>query len=130
MANLTIDQKTNDALSHLQNTQLTPMEEALFQAWAKANQIKKPDDPTNQVDLRGIYQMSGGTILPNGELKRITDQLNNEANLQDLLHRRIMDHVNTLKQEKKNQLPIAPPVAPPPVAPSPLVPNATQTVAS
>jgi hypothetical protein len=93
MANISLDNKADAALSKLQDTTLTPMEEALFQGWAKANQIAKPDAPENRVDFRGIYKHTGGTVLPNGQLKRFTDKLNTEEELQKLLHERMMERI-------------------------------------
>lgn len=90
---MTLPAPAENALSQLQNTSLSPMEEALFKAWTKANQIEKPDSPDNTVDYRGVYKQTGGAILPNGELKRIAEQANSQNTLQRVLHQRMLDRV-------------------------------------
>lgn len=95
------------ALSKIQDTHLDPMEEALFKAWAKANQIEKPDSPDNLTDLRGIYKSTGGIILPNGTLNRITTETNNATRLQNVLQERLADKLaadkDKLGKEKENK---------------------------
>ena len=100
MPHLSLGDRADIAISKLQDTQLTPMEEALFQAWTKANQIKKPDAPNDRVDYRGIYRATGGAILPNGQLKEIADKTNAESELQTLLQQRMMDHVDRMTKQK------------------------------
>ena len=104
MPNITLDGKADAVLSKLQDTTLTPMEEALFQAWTKANQIVKPDAPEDGVDYRGIYKETGGAILPNGQLKRFADNLNSEQKLQRILHDRMLQHIDRVKSQKAGQI--------------------------
>lgn len=87
------------ALSKLQNTTLNPMEEALFQAWSKANHILKPDNPDDTVDYRGIYKATGGTILPNGQLKHMAEKFNAQNKLEQVLQDRMLDHIEQVKQK-------------------------------
>lgn len=94
----------SDALSKLQNTQLDPMEEALFQAWAHANQIEKPDAEGNTVDYRGIYKGSNGMILPNGELAQIANRTNAQSKLEQLLQEKIQGHVEKTAAQKQQAL--------------------------
>lgn len=103
MNNFNIDNKAGDALSHLQDTDLTPMEEALFQAWTKANHIKKPDAPNDHVDYRGIFKETNGAILPNGALNRMAGKMNSEEQLKQILHERMMDHINTVAGDANSQ---------------------------
>lgn len=100
MPHLSLNNQADIALSKLQDTQLTPMEEALFQAWTKANQIKKPDAPDDRVDYRGMYRAMGGAILPNGQLKEIAAKANAKSQLQDILQQRMMDHVDRMTKQK------------------------------
>ena len=104
MPHLSLGDRADIAISKLQDTQLTPMEEALFQAWTKANQIKKPDAPNDRVDYRGIYRATGGAILPNGQLKEIADKTNAESELQTLLQQRMMDHVDKMTKQKISEM--------------------------
>lgn len=100
---LKLNNKAESALSKLQDTILSPMEEALFKAWTKANQIEKPDNPDNHVDYRGIYKLTDGAVLPNGELKRIAERFNAEGTLQNVLQERMMDHIKKLTSERKQE---------------------------
>ena len=102
MGKFTLDSQMDSALSKLQDTTLTPMEEALFKAWAKANQIQKPDDPNDRIDYRGIFKVTGGHILPYGQLARFTDKLNSEDRLRELLHQRMMKHVDEVVGKKED----------------------------
>lgn len=94
MNDIKLDGAADSALNHLQDTTLTPMEEALFQAWTKANKIDKPDAPDKTVDYRGIYQQTRGAILPYGELKRMTDKADSETKLQRVLQERMLEHIS------------------------------------
>ena len=49
-------------------TKLSPMEETLFQAWARAHRIDDHDDPKNIFDYRKIYKDTNGQIHPPGML--------------------------------------------------------------
>lgn len=91
--NIKLPAPAENALSHLQDTVLNPMEEALFKTWAKANQIQKPDAPDDHVDYRGIFRNTGGTILPNGGLKRYADKINSKNKLEGILQERMMERI-------------------------------------
>jgi hypothetical protein len=86
--NVKLTQPAEAALSRLQDTTLSPMEEALFQAWTHANGIEKPDAPGQNVDLRGLYKAGNGIILPNNQLKQVTDKVNASSKLQQILEDR------------------------------------------
>lgn len=45
-------------------TQLSPLEEVLFQTWARAHGVDNHDDPNNQFDHRGLYKQTNGMIMP------------------------------------------------------------------
>jgi hypothetical protein len=96
-----ISPQAEDSLQRLQDVSLSPMEEALFKAWTKANQIDDPDTPGDIVDYRGIWKASGGLVLPHGELKRDAEMQNHQHKLQRELQQRMMDRMNELvgKQE-------------------------------
>jgi hypothetical protein len=107
MPNFSLDKQAQDSLSVLQDTTLTPMNEALFQAWAKANKIEKPDAPDDHVDYRGIYQESGGKILPNGQLQRFAQKLNHEDKLRGILQEQYLNRMDAAiqsGQDRKDQL--------------------------
>lgn len=91
--NFKLDGATDSALSRLQDTTLSPMEEVLFKSWTKANQIKEPDAPGDIVDYRGIYKHTNGTILPYGQLKLLSEKQNNEHKLQQALQQQMMDRI-------------------------------------
>lgn len=103
MANFSIDSQAQDALSHLQDTTLSPMNEALFQAWAKANKIKEPDAPKDHVDYRGIFEMTGGKILPNGQLNRFASKLNSEDKLRKILQDQAVKHMQETVQSAQDR---------------------------
>ena len=98
---LQISPQAEQALQRLQDTTLDPMEEALFQAWTKANQIENPDDPKDVTDYRGIWKESNGLVLPRGELKEMSEMKNHAHTLERELQQRMMDRMNELvgKQE-------------------------------
>jgi hypothetical protein len=104
MSDIKLTGAAESAMSNLQNTELPPMEEALFQAWAKANQIKKTDLPDDVVDYRGIYKGTGGHILPHGELPRMAKLANDQYKLERVLHERMQDRVKQLTQDKLGEL--------------------------
>lgn len=63
------DPAIHDAIHRLTRTELSPLEEAMFQAWSSANQVEDGDNAENGVDLRNIYKQTGGKVLPPGQLK-------------------------------------------------------------
>ncbi len=97
---LTIDGKATTLLGRLQDTRLSPMEEALFKSWAKANKIEKPDAPDDLNDYRGIYKQTGGLILPNGELSRIAQQTDAKSKLEDILYKQMDQRIQEVKQKQ------------------------------
>jgi len=102
MANAKLDNRAENALSDLQDTLLSPMEEALFQSWAKANQITKPDNPEDHVDYRGVYKEVGGQVLPRGAMPRIAKTVNSEKTLMRVLQERMMDSEgNAVERQNK-----------------------------
>lgn len=98
---LDISPQAEQALQRLQDTNLSPMEEALFKSWTKANQIEDPDAPGDTVDYRGIWKQSNGLVLPHGELKKMTEGMNLENSLQQALQQRMIERIQevTGKQE-------------------------------
>jgi hypothetical protein len=83
-----LDPPTEKALNDIQDTELTPLEEALFQSWAAANQIEKPDRADDPTDYRGIYKATNAKVLPFGQLKQITKKINAEEMLKRVLAQR------------------------------------------
>lgn len=53
-------------------TKLNPLEELLFQSWARAHRVDDQNDPNNSFDYRGVYKQSNGTILPSGVLNHMS----------------------------------------------------------
>lgn len=54
-------------------TRLSPLEEALFQAWGKANGIEDVDDPESFYDYRGFYKATNGKVHPPGMVEHFPD---------------------------------------------------------
>lgn len=57
-------------------TKLSPLEETLFQAWARANGVDNHDDPNNYFDHRGLYKQSNGTMQLPGVVRGLADAHN------------------------------------------------------
>lgn len=57
-------------------TNLSPLEDALFQAWARAHRVENHDDPNNRFDYRGLYKQSNGQMLPPTFLNSMAQQHN------------------------------------------------------
>lgn len=68
------DPAVTEAIGHLTRTQLSPLEEVMFNSWAGANQLE-PDQPDNTFDYRKLYQQTGGKVFAPGELKNQTDRM-------------------------------------------------------
>ena len=64
------DPAIEEAIHRLSRTELSPLEETMFQAWSTANQVEDGDSPENSLDLRKVYQQTGGKVLPPNQLKR------------------------------------------------------------
>ena len=101
MEQLQISPQVEDTLQKMQDTKLDPLEEALFQGWAKANQIEDPDADGDIVDYRGIWKQSNGLVLPRGELKQMAEDQNQMHTLQRELQQRMLDRISEMtgKQE-------------------------------
>lgn len=102
MENLQISPQAEQSLQRLQDTELTPLEEALFQAWTKANQIENPDDPKDITDYRGIWRGVNGLVLPRGEVKKMAEDQNNTHNLQRELQQRMLDRITEMTGKKED----------------------------
>lgn len=59
-------------------TELSPLEEALFPHWAQANGIGEDvhAHPENHYDFRGMFRQSGGLIHPPGSLLKVSQTFN------------------------------------------------------
>jgi len=102
MDNIVISPKAENALQRLQDTTLTPMEEALFKSWTKANQIDNPDEPNDVVDYRGIWKTTNGKVLPYGELKGMAEDKNNRHTLERELQQRMQDRISELTGKRED----------------------------
>jgi hypothetical protein len=94
-----LDGPAEAALSRVQNTELSPMEEALFKSWTKANGIKKPDNVDDHMDYRGLYKETGGKVLPWSQLERISTLRNAESRIVQTLSDRVMDRTRADEQK-------------------------------
>lgn len=63
-----------EATNRMSQTQLSPLEDTLFRAWANANGIKDPDKDQTGLDLRGLYRQIGGKVMPPNMIQRMGDQ--------------------------------------------------------
>ena len=68
--------------NQLPTSKLPPLEEVLFKAWTKANDIKDPDEPNNSFDYRSLYSMSNGKVQPTGMVKDMATEHNNQMEQQ------------------------------------------------
>lgn len=59
-------------------TELSPLEEALFPHWATANGIDESAHaaPDNHYDYRGIYKQTNGQVHPPGTIEKIASGFN------------------------------------------------------
>lgn len=69
------DPAIGEAIHTLNRSELSPLEETMFQAWATANQLEDTDSPENTMDFRQVYQQTGGKVMPPGELKRKAEKM-------------------------------------------------------
>lgn len=75
------DPAIQQAANRLGRTDLSPLEEVMFQSWANANQIEDPDNPESKFDFREFYKSSNGKILPPGQLKGMSEKASDIATL-------------------------------------------------
>lgn len=69
-----IDPNVDEAIHRLNQTELSPLEEAMFQSWSGANDVQDYGGPHNGMDFRGIYKQTGGKMFPPGILKQHADR--------------------------------------------------------
>jgi hypothetical protein len=62
------DPAVMQAIQRLVQTQLSPLEEVIFNSWMQANQLE--EDPSMPFDYRGLYQQTGGKVFAPGELSQ------------------------------------------------------------
>jgi hypothetical protein len=62
------DPAVQEAINRLGQTQLSPLEEVMYNSWASANGLD-PESNDMSVDLRGVYQQTNGKVMPPGMLK-------------------------------------------------------------
>ena len=56
-----------------ETTVLSPLEEALFQAWGRANGIEDVDSPESAYDYRGFFKETNGKVHPPGAVEHFPD---------------------------------------------------------
>lgn len=86
------------------STQLNPLEEALFQAWARAHRIENHNDPSNSFDHRGVYKRTNGLIHPPGHINQLADEHNAAAEAQDSGAGGAIDPAMAAVEHQKNQM--------------------------
>lgn len=99
MERFKLDGPADAALNRVQDTELSPMEEALFKSWTKANGIEKPDNVDDHMDYRGLYKETGGKVLPWSQLERISTLRNAESRLVKTLSERALDRAHSDQQK-------------------------------
>lgn len=94
------DPAVMEAIQRLIQTELSPLEEVIFQSWMNANQLEEtPDMP---FDYRGLYQETNGKVFAPGELKT---KIEKQSAIQSLMQAQqahdeqspmkiMMDHMN------------------------------------
>lgn len=60
-------------------TTLNPLEEQLFQGWAKAHRLGDHNDPANTFDYKGVYKRTNGMIHPPGHINQLAAEHNAAA---------------------------------------------------
>lgn len=83
-------------------TQLSPLEEALFQSWARAHRIDNQDDPNNKFDHRGVYKRTNGLIHPPGHINQMAAEHNAAQEGQE--GGEALDPAMALVEHQKNQM--------------------------
>lgn len=70
------DPAIGQAIHTLKATELSPLEEQLFTGWLAANGMDpaEADNPDSAIDYRSIYQKTGGQVLPQGQLQKVTER--------------------------------------------------------
>jgi len=76
------DPAVQEAVYGLNRTELSPLEETMYQSWTAANQLEDQNTPDSPFDMRDIYKQTGGKVLPPGELKRKAEKA---AHIQTLM---------------------------------------------
>lgn len=85
-------------------TQLSPLEETLFQSWARAHRIENHDDPSNSFDHRGVYKRTNGLIHPPGHLNQLADEHNAAAEASEGAGGTAIDPAMAAVEHQKNQM--------------------------
>ena len=62
-----------NAQHRAETTLLSPIEEALFNAWGKANGIEDVDAPESSYDYRGFFKATNGAVHPPGSVEHFPD---------------------------------------------------------
>lgn len=75
------DPAIQEAASRLKQTQLSPLEEVMFQSWANANGLEDHHKMNYPFDVKSLYQQTGGKVFPPGQLK---DMLQRQADIQTM----------------------------------------------
>lgn len=68
------DPEVQQSATRLSQTQLSPLEEVMFNSWANANQLEDHENSESPFDYRGLYQSTGGKVFPPGQLKNMIQQ--------------------------------------------------------
>lgn len=85
-------------------TQLSPLEETLFQTWARAHRIDNHDDPTNSFDHRGVYKRTNGLVHPPGHINQLADEHNAAAEASEGPGGAAIDPAMAAVEHQKNQM--------------------------
>ena len=64
-------------------TTLSPLEEALFNSWARAHGVYDHDDPNNRFDYRGLYKQTNGMLQPGHVVRSMAQNYNLATEPQD-----------------------------------------------
>lgn len=68
-----VDPLVQQAQQNAETTKLSPLEEALFAAWTKANGIKDADKPESFYDYKGFFKATNGKNHPPGAIEHFPD---------------------------------------------------------
>jgi len=68
------DPEILNAINRLKQTELSPLEEVIYNSWAQANGLEEGGEGTEGFDFRDLYMQTGGKVFPPGQLKSMAEK--------------------------------------------------------
>jgi len=63
-----------NAINRLKQTELSPLEEVIYNSWAQANGLEEGGEGTEGFDFRDLFMQTGGKVFPPGQLKGMAEK--------------------------------------------------------